>query len=344
MNITKLNYIVASSKNIAFNVDAEQPNMVYFGNYEGSDKFNSRYDYNMICLSSQQGMLYNMYSINDLFLKSALYCKGKGNRTSTTYDFYPITNHKLSSQLTGMVQIEGTYYGLGDFTVEGKYKINDDIYSFLSLDNGYSEYPPTNAIETVIYDRKYINRQLDAGLSVDPDRAILKSLSNICYNQLFEMPGNLFNDYQSTNMAANTFKTKNQYSSMYTMEHDENNVLVNARQYVAVDCCNNQLYLKYYDRVNYKTSRSAPEYERRLNKFDFTYQHVEGIYSLNRLYNSEKHKSNLYSIAVRTNILRDMSAKLSANIVAEIQNTARLLAEKLMPAHTQLFNVYVTQT
>ena len=45
-----------------------------------------------------------------------------------------------------MVQIEGTYYGLGDFTIQGKYKIKEDIYSFLSIDNGYCEYPPTNII------------------------------------------------------------------------------------------------------------------------------------------------------------------------------------------------------
>ena len=344
MNITRLNYIVASGKNIAFNIDADQDNMLYFGNYEGSSKFSKYYDYNMICLSSQQGMLYNMYSVNNVFLKSALYCKGKGNRTNTTYDFYPITNHKLSSQLTNMIQIEGTYYGLGDFTVQGKYKIKDDIYSFLSIDNGYCEYPPTNIIETILYDREYIHQQLNSQLSIDPDHVVLSALSNINYNQLFELPGNLFNDYQSTNMATNTFKTKNQYNSLYTMEHDDSSILAHARQYVAVDCCNNQLYLKYYDRVDYKDENSEPEYERRLNKFDFTYQHIEGIYSLNRLYNSEKHKSNLYSIAVRTNILRDMSEKLSANITAEIQNTTRLLAERLMPAHTQLFNVYVTST
>ena len=100
MEITKLNYIVASDKNIAFNIDtddAELSNMVYFGNVEGSDKFSRYYDYNMICLSSAQGLLYNLYSINDLFLKSGLYCRGKGSRTNTTYDFYPITNHRLSS-------------------------------------------------------------------------------------------------------------------------------------------------------------------------------------------------------------------------------------------------------
>ena len=102
------------------------------------------------------------------------------------------------------------------------------------------------------------------------------------------------------------------------MEHDDSSILAHARQYVAVDCCNNQLYLKYYDRVDYKDENAEPEYERRLNKFDFTYQHIEGIHSLNRLYNSKKHKSNLYSIAVRTDILRDMSEKLSANITAEI--------------------------
>ena len=84
-----------------------------------------------------------------------------------------------------MVQIEGTYYGLGDFTVQGKYKIKEDIYSFLSIDNGYCEYPPTNIIAT------------------------------------------------------NTFKTKNQYNSLYTMEHDDSSILAHARQYVAVDCCNN---------------------------------------------------------------------------------------------------------
>ena len=55
------------------------------------------------------------------------------------------------------------------------------------------------------------------------------------------------------------------------MEHDDSSILAHARQYVAADCCNNQLYLKYYDRVDYKDENAEPEYERRLNKFDFTY-------------------------------------------------------------------------
>ena len=81
-----------------------------------------------------------------------------------------------------MVQIEGTYYGLGDFTVQGKYNIKEDIYSFLSIDNGYCEYPPTNIIETILYDRAYIHQQLDSQLSIDPDRVVLSALSNINYN------------------------------------------------------------------------------------------------------------------------------------------------------------------
>ena len=111
--------------------------------------------------------------------------------------------------MLGTAKIDNTMYAIESKSKYGRYDISTDIYSALSARDS-SIFPSPNVIKTELYDRDAIAVAVDkddiSHLAYD---AIKTELSNIEYNMLFEMPGNVYNDYCSGNLIASSFKAKN---------------------------------------------------------------------------------------------------------------------------------------
>ena len=131
-------------------------------------------------------------------------------RDGTTYDFQDVTNHKLSSELLDICHIDNIMYAVEPKNEYGRYDLSCDVWSWLSVNHGYAALPLKN-IDTVIYDVKALEEALttEANLNLCADALVKAELSNIRYNMLYEINGNIYNDYEGGSIAANTFKAKN---------------------------------------------------------------------------------------------------------------------------------------
>ena len=86
--------------------------------------------------------------------------------------------------------------------------------------------------------------------------------------------------------------------------------------------------------------------------YGYKMQHVEVLGSVNRYASINGHKSNVYSIVIKTNLLKEALAhmkeglkqKIKENLSKEVANIGRKIAESLQPAQTQLLSVYVQET
>ena len=158
-------------------------------------------------------------------------------------------------------------------------------------------------------------------------------LENIEYNMVFEIPGNIYNDYSSGNIAANSYKGKNAFDSAYDMSHSDKNVLEHAREYKHIGNCGNQVYLTYSDNISYADKSSSPTSSDGLYGTDF--DKVEMLGNINRFANLNGHKSNLYSIVINTDLFNGISGtnrqSIIDNIKTEIQHNVQKIVEKLAP-------------
>lgn len=78
---------------------------------------------------------YNMYSSKQPFYKSATYKVPASQRTNTTYDFQDVTNHKLSSEIASVTQVNDTMYALEPMCNAGRYDLSCDVWSWISADH-----------------------------------------------------------------------------------------------------------------------------------------------------------------------------------------------------------------
>lgn len=339
--------------NIVFNVDLSNDssilsNVTFFGNIDLTNEADITVTTNnKNCLiykdnnDNTKQVIHNMYMSDTCFYKSAIYNTSKTLRTDTTYDFNNITNHKLSAGFINFIQVNNTLYGLEPMTQFGRYVIDTDIYSYISADNNRL-LPESSNISTIIYNYAEISAAVKNDLTQLGDIAVLSALTNIEYNMLYEIPGNIYNDYESGNIAANTFKGKNAFDSLYNMDHSNDCILNNARQYKSIGNCNNQVYLTYNDNIKYSTSES-PAYKSQFDDVnDLKCDKVEIIDSINRYANLAGHKTNLYSVTVQTNLFQGIdNNQIKENLKKEVQYAVNNIVSKLAPVHTQLLNVVI---
>lgn len=189
---------------------------------------------------------------------------------------------------------------------------------------------------------------------------IKRVLSVLDYNYFIEFPNSTIqNTYSNGEIKCNFAVTKNPYDINYNMNIESSYNVIDSRQYCGIDYCGGLLYLRFRDNVKYTVLSSAIEQEK--DKFaadkvkltvtkeqpqtSYTYQHIEVIKSFDRFDASDAstgHKSTLFSVQLndiglnKSTIDETVKAKLRRTITNNIQK----IAEKICPAHTQLFNVY----
>lgn len=333
----KLKHIVANQKNIVFDIKLDDgKHKMMFGDVQQIKTATLPQTYNAESLQCNGKVIHNLYSSAQLFYKSAIYSKPKTDRHNNTYDFQNITLCKQQNELMNAVNVDNTMYAIAPMSEYGHYDIKEDIYDWIALSSNTQMLPTPNNIKTDIYDLDYLSSYYGTS-DFDSLNAISVSFTDIKYNMIFEMPGSSYNDFYSGNCIANTFKGKNQYNSLYDMQHSDDAKLKNARQYCRVGACNNQLYLTYNDDQTYSDSTEELQNDRAMK-----YQKVEMLATVNRYAKLNGHKTGLYTIVVHNNILKHITNNESnKNIKNEIQNNVEKIAKKLQPAQTQLFNVVV---
>lgn len=359
-NIKRILSYKATDNNKSFCLSTKNGNStsteMYYADIE--DYININYSsYNKGCLRSQDNItIYSsLYNAKDLYMKSALYSNNRETELPDTRNFQNIFNYKLSADLSNQIQVENCIYQLNsNMSKDGKLMLSQDIYSELSLDNGYSKLPNV-IISTLLFDKANLSAaKEDANVEVSAAR----NIPNVLYNQFFEIPGNIKNDYDSGNYAVNVYTTKNQYTSQYDMLHTKNTLLSCARQYIAIDHCNNQVYLKYYDNIDYTLAdKDVKLITNETCLYGHKYQKIETLKALNRYEAVNAHKTNYYNIdIVCENLLgsfrktankfsedniRDKINKVRNNLMQEIQNCVQNICKQVVPVDTQIVKVNV---
>ena len=177
---------------------------------------------------------------------------------------------------------------------------------------------------------------------------------NASRNFLYEFfTGSEYNDYNTGNFNGNVFAAKNMYDAEYSMEMLSSGGIADGRKYVGIGSVGGHLFLKYHDCRQFKdkskgsatdiSGTTTYNVETVDEDYSNTYQKVEILDSINRFVTKSNHKANLYSIKLY-NLGLEQHERLEQNldkIKADIKKNVRMIAEKLAPAHTQLFDVYI---
>lgn len=211
----------------------------------------------------------------------------------------------------------------------------------------------------------YLSLNYDSTMALNAILFPQYNFSNILYNNILEIPGNIYQFYDDGCIAANNFRTKNQYDTSYSMNvsvsSDTSSIwLKNCRKYVDINEMGGYVYLKYYDNIDY--SNSGKYIESAYNGFNINnqdyiscfnlstslsnvvnhnYQHIEVIKSMNRFSGKSAKKSNLYSLRITSPMIQAIpSEEVKKNIKQEIMNAVREITKNICPANTQLYDVY----
>ena len=187
------------------------------------------------------------------------------------------------------------------------------------------------------------------------------SIQGVYHNYVVEIPeGESYNDYMAGYIQADVVVAKNHLNNVYTLSADSNRQLSGCREYCNINVCGGQLYMTYIDNMNYqKVNGTTTKYntvdangtKMMLSAFNvkkvltpYTYQHIEVIDAWNRYdgQGAAKHKSSMFSLKLidtglnSSTINEAVKTKLRQNIMNNIRN----VIDKIVPANTQLFNIY----
>ena len=337
----------------------------YYANIEQSiDSKNNFYNKNCLInindnnIDKTQTLYTSLYSLSSIYVKSALYNKTVDSSVPDSRNFQNIYNYKKSdSEIINQIAVEDIIYELNTPTTYGKETLLSDVY-FWHTTNYQSSLPCVDLSTVILCSDNtaasyYLSDITDISqLSVN--EKYTQMLSSLKYNQIFEIPGYVYNDYDSGCFAVNVYKTKNELNSKYNMYHskDGNIDLFNARTYVKIDHCNDQLYLTYYDNAqvqnnNYEETSSC------LNGYN--YQKVEVITGFNRYEHMNSHKTNYYDVDIiceklfnsltSNNIeVQNKISNIKKNLKLEIANMVTDICKQLSPVDTQLIQVNVLES
>lgn len=185
-------------------------------------------------------------------------------------------------------------------------------------------------------------------------------IQGVLHNYIVEIPeGGEYNDYMAGHIQADLVLAKNHLNNLYTMSADVDRQLSGCREYCNIGVCGGQLYMTYIDNINYQRVGTPVEYDSvdangthmalstiNVEKVEtpYTYQHIEVVDAWNRYDGSTaaKHKSSMFSLRLidtglnSSTITDAVKIKLRQNIMNNIRN----VIDKIVPANTQLFNIY----
>lgn len=308
-----------------------------------------------------------LYSINDICIKSSTEkSKNFQNLTSnkTSDNYVDVYAPNIDNELTYMCQC-GTYtLALMPRTNNGPNYLQTNLATLNkelsnTIENTiYSWEIKSSDIKTYIYNTKE-TLNLDDAEHLSNYFKPKYNLAGLKYNYILEIPNclnlNVYNDYESGDIQGDFLQTKNQYDALYSINMPEISTIQNTRDYIGIDVCGNQPYLKFYDNKNYSTGLTQNVKTNNLSDIntievaeDYTnyypYQKIETFDYVNKFKNNNVHKSPLYSLKINKSGISYISdSNIRTRLKKEITNNIREITKKLCPAQTQLFNVYFSE-
>lgn len=378
----QLNKIIASNNSILFETnigilvaDTELSNVIN-PNAISNAKYN-KWNFTDI---SRDTMVGNLYPLSSFKAQSYQYKKESVDRQNNIEDFVNV--YGPDEMFVKGCQYFDYGYSLSDLTTKSitydTYVFSDNILeapilTTAELPTNTFIYPAKSIIETDTTSGKTTFMPLYnlSGVSFNYVEELPLDFSYYGYDNTASLSAYNY-------LYADTFNTKNQYDNNYsvsavvTSTTDNNNVsayLTNARIYNNIGSNADVLYLvyknnRYYDTASVDISSTGVVFGMTpTSSFASTgniaelpissstilstdvihkYDNVETIASINRIKNSDGHKSNLFSINIQNSNID--SSSLSATVKADIKKTLNNLIEgvikNIVPANTQLFNIY----
>ena len=337
-----------------------------FGQYNSANRTGFR--------TSDGVLIHNLYDISDLAIKSRIQ-KIKDTTSTTTsliqknssecLDIY--APNLTSDNIINICQLADFAYCLIDRTTCGPNTLQTTLRTERATvdpnsikDNFYSWQITSHELPTYLYSTEDNIQDTTQLSNFFRPRYNLK---NIAYNYIIEIPQtfSIYNDYQVGDILGEIMQAKNVYDASYSMNvvSSEQLCLSSTRQYCGIDTCGNNVFLKFYDNIDYmfemptcvETDRNTlTEIQTTENtKKRYPYQKLETLDGINKFRANIKHKSNLFSINIDNtgidslsidNLTETQNQKLRAQIKSDIKNQVRTLARKFCPADTCLFDVY----
>lgn len=301
--------------------------------------------YSIRDLDGKPSIMHNLYDLNDLCHQSKIKNINNGRQ-------FNIYGPQLSSYDKKVVQFKTAAYVLNKANLPSNTTV---VGTTLEKDR-----PADNKMSTITnvdYARQfkalpahtYLYRSCADDISLSDHYMPVKDLSGIEYNCINEIPlhNNVMNDYEEGNIFSETFATKNAYNSTYSMQMENESKLNPARQYIDINQCGNKVYLKYYDNAEYSAENATTTSEISVDKMKkaesaYPYQKIETIDSINRFKSGTSHKSNMYSVTIKNDVLGQNGNDVIDKLKQDIKHNIFEIVKKIGPANTQLFDVYFT--
>ena len=192
-----------------------------------------------------------------------------------------------------------------------------------------------------------------------------RNLLNVEHNYLLELPeSTIYNDYDMGYIQCDMNVMKNHLNYLYSMEvhKDHGTQLSNCRDYCNINVCGNQIYATYRTNVHYTSQSNTVTYSDTIQdradstldevedipmrkvSSDYSYQHVEIIEGINRYDGSidAGHKPSLFSLKLVDTGLNESTIpeNVKSNLRQNIKNNLRVILDTIIPANTQLFDIY----
>ena len=174
-----------------------------------------------------------------------------------------------------------------------------------------------------------------------------RKINGIRYNYIVAVDQSSYDNrtvYDNGDIFGYFTTAKNMYNSLYSIEMPDESTMKNCRQYCGVQRSRGKLMLKYYDSIDYKVTGSSAQKDGDGTAVPF--QKVEFFQPNKMMPAIAKHKSNLFSVQIRSTGLDDAALAQSTtneerqtilNIRKDIMNGVKSIAENVVPANTQLF-------
>lgn len=305
-------------------------------------------------LTSTNTIVHNMYDLDKLWYHQQA-ARRHRYPYETDYDYQHIyrmpTPNESDGSFLNIAKASDTFYAIDSLSTGGHSFVNDEMYLWLLKDNGFS-IPPNKTIATTLYFQGTLSD--DPAICADIDKALdyytpeslsaegihaTSALIGVQYNTIYEIPGSIKQDYTKGEIVSNTFKAKNQFNAKWTMEHDSQYVLENARKYIGVYSCGPTVWFKYKEQVRYKNSTSkievAPDWHTstQVSASEFTQQRIlpeiEVLDAVNRGVEVPQHKSTLYSLHLNTDIFDKLSVDTYSTKYVAVNRNGKIEYEQV---------------
>ena len=156
---------------------------------------------------------------------------------------------------------------------------------------------------------------------------------------------------------------KNIYDSLYSMNMSSVTDIYECRQYCGINSSNGNIYLKFYDNMNYHYALSSKDADTGIIEMQmrpdvkkkFPFQKIE-MYLPNSFKTASTHKSNLFSVKIKKKGIerlitdetgskdeKETKERLYRVLKRDIKNACKHIAERAAPVNTQFFDVFFEQ-